>query len=377
MTFGRGDLDDWSIHQIERGTFMRYHQVSFVLSACAFSAGFLRYVTGSIYWAVLYVMCGIVAGLILVMARRRSSLDILVSFAVLLALSILAVSSLGDQGLRPFFFLVIMLSAFLLAWIMVEARIVWAVSLFALAVVSAVVMYQFLRHGFNPAAYNQVFEHASRNRLGAFLLIAAIATTAGYYRERGVVVVMPALLATLLALPLYGRSTIAGAAALLGLVLFVRYRRIRWPFVLGLVPVLFVASGFIGMIWDWLSVATNFSRSLESPRWDMFSQYIITMDVSGVLFGSPLAEVPLIHAYDGNPHNSFIRLHSMYGALPLVVLLLILLLFGMVSGPFLFCMIGIVVFRISLDTVAFGDYLDHLIFAILFLGLRGHAAVRR
>jgi hypothetical protein len=112
----------------------------------------------------------------------------------------------------------------------------------------------------------------------------------------------------------------------------------------------------------------------DDTRSAMISEYFQELDARGLVFGQSYDTSGLIMSYGGNPHNSFIRAHHLFGILPL------LLAFGLgVGSVFIFLMrpsrvflygmiLGTLVFvRAFFDSVLFWFELDFAM-VVLFFG---------
>jgi hypothetical protein len=89
-----------------------------------------------------------------------------------------------------------------------------------------------------------------------------------------------------------------------------------------------------------------------------------------IVFGAPLEKIKSIVEVDGNPHNSFIRLHTslgIFGAMIFVVMLACSVSRLIRSGRYLTLIaLGVSLFRSAFDSTAFPGPLDIIIFYGLF-----------
>lgn len=87
-----------------------------------------------------------------------------------------------------------------------------------------------------------------------------------------------------------------------------------------------IISVLVGMVTlneiiDYLISGTKLSVGFkDSHRINIFNSYINSLDVFSVIFGGGYEQTLIDTKYSGNPHIAFIRLHSMFGILSLVVI---------------------------------------------------------
>lgn len=347
--------------------------VAAVLGCSAFFFGALRHIYGDLAWAGVYIALGGLAALLLVSSGRVRWNDFFAFKLFVFLMMLVGLGGVTEEGLQPLFYLIVMISAFIVGKLLVVEGVFFRVSVISFWSASIFILVVSLASGFDRDSYDQVFEHASRNRLGAYLVITAVSAAIACYWERGRVVVYPSVIALLLSLPLYGRASIISSFMFFAVSIIARFG-LRGAILLQPFFILIVVAFQHWGIWEALISETNLSRGIESPRTQMAIGYMANLDLAGFFLGAPMGDIELINQYNGNPHNSFVRLHSLYGVFPIVVILFFFLRRRHAGWPRLFLLscCAILVFRISLDTIAFGDYLDHLIFAsILALGSRG------
>lgn len=118
---------------------------------------------------------------------------------------------------------------------------------------------------------------------------------------------------------------------------------------------------------------------LNEPRMIMINQYMQSLNYfEQIVFGFDRNLCSMIYAYGGNPHNSFILVHSNYG---LIGLLFVILLFlrgifnGLKRGKYLFSILLITIIIRSFADSFFGNGFADVIIYALFLansGKRSH-----
>ena len=112
-------------------------------------------------------------------------------------------------------------------------------------------------------------------------------------------------------------------------------------------------------------------RSTRSIVWD---QWIDNITFSKFIFGFSLAELPFVYdKLNGNPHNSFILIHSYVGILFIFFISWLIYKSLIIDWSASF-FIGLLLFKGFFDTILFPSSLD--IFILFFLFIGHHAKVR-
>lgn len=110
----------------------------------------------------------------------------------------------------------------------------------------------------------------------------------------------------------------------------------------------------------------------ESERSTINNDYLncIFISISNLMVGANIMDIPSIIEVDGNPHNSFIRLHVYYGLFGFVLLFSLLTfttikLFFKKNYLYLLLLIVLLV-RSAVDSIAFHGPFDPLIYFLIF-----------
>jgi hypothetical protein len=125
------------------------------------------------------------------------------------------------------------------------------------------------------------------------------------------------------------------------------------------------------------------SMGIQDSRTDINQDYINKSinSFSNFLFGSPLKDIPSIAEVEGNPHNSFIRLHVYYGLFGFIFVIFILvstaikLLINM-QYLLLYFTIALLI-RSATDSAAFHGALDPLIFFSVFFAFKDNIITKK
>jgi hypothetical protein len=105
----------------------------------------------------------------------------------------------------------------------------------------------------------------------------------------------------------------------------------------------------------------------EDPRNDMLWHYLSKIDFFNFFFGYDYMNDAYYEAWEFNPHNSFIRLHSSFGIFFFISMCLIVYrLFNLFRRFFLFFIIVIfLLLRAWIDAILFWGYYDFIFFSLL------------
>jgi hypothetical protein len=118
------------------------------------------------------------------------------------------------------------------------------------------------------------------------------------------------------------------------------------------------------------------SMGIQDSRTDINQDYINKSmnSFSNVFFGSQLMDIPSIAEVEGNPHNSFIRLHVYYGLFGFIFVIFILIstvikLLIKSQYMLLYFMLALLIRSVT-DSAAFHGPLDPLIFFCVFFAFK-------
>lgn len=215
---------------------------------------------------------------------------------------------------------------------------------------------------FDPLFGNDIFLNKSRNYVSATIALFTLLylTLARYYNKK----IDPFLLILLLVncIFLYGRSGIVVGFFILLLGLYYRFGK-TFTILMSLAALI-----FLGLIYEFILSATNFSEGLDTPRTLLREEYLNSIFISSYdfVFGADIQHCCNTIAFYGfNPHNSFILAHSIYGlSSVLFVILASLLVFLSKRVDFIFIYI-ILLLRYSLDSIGIFTYYDIVLFVVL------------
>jgi len=185
----------------------------------------------------------------------------------------------------------------------------------------------------------------------------------------------------------FGRGSLLAAAAICvinSMHFLMSSHRMRIGLFIGVaVTVLAITlTGGWSALWLFVESRTKLGGGFYDPaRATIIREYLQNMDLPGFFFGMGFDGTSIDTQFRGNPHNSFIRAHHIFG---LPYLLVFLALPWLIFSPrrswsatvYLFLMFSVLVFRSATETIVFPTLLDVFFFAICFACLRD-TAMRR
>jgi len=120
----------------------------------------------------------------------------------------------------------------------------------------------------------------------------------------------------------------------------------------------------------------------DQARTEINSEYISNLSFWKILIGNSYEGTLINKYYGGNPHNSFLRLHSFYGIFGLITvfLILIFILFRkkMSSDKFVFiCLLILIFFRAYTEPILFPSSLDLFFFLSLFIYIKPRVQIEK
>lgn len=235
----------------------------------------------------------------------------------------------------------------------------------------------FLINIFNEFDPNEIF-NVSRNYISVLLLIVFLLHTLSCFQNDKNPSVVILIISLILSIWATGRSGIITFSLLLVFYPFViKTKKIIKLLIVAFIFLLslYVYNNFYDFLFEF-----GFGRfegmELESDRSLMNSNYIINAfrSLPELLFGTDLMEIPSIIEVDGNPHNSFIRLHVYYGLFGFIYVLSLIsfsLYKIVVEKNFLFFLLFIVILiRVAVDSASFHGPLDPFIYFFIFTSIK-------
>lgn len=256
-----------------------------------------------------------------------------------------------------------------------------------LLVMQAMIGLYLLYAGLDDFPLENMIPGSSSNGITSYLVLLQVNyCIATYLATRRLAWVTP-LLTLAICFVGFGRGSLLAATAIcvINLMRFLlSSRRMRMGLFLGVAMAALAITVTDGWSAIWLVVEsrTKLGGGVYDPaRATIIREYVHNMDGTGFFVGMGFDGTAIDTKFRGNPHNSFIRAHHIFG---LPYLLVFLALPWLIFSPgrrwsasvYLFMMFSVLVFRAATETIVFPTLLDVFFFAICFACLRD-AAIRR
>lgn len=225
----------------------------------------------------------------------------------------------------------------------------------------------------------------STNGIPSYLIVLQVTLSVCTYVQKNRLPILAPVATFVVALIGLGRGSIIVAALILLLSIAVNQlflRNIYWKLSLigGAVFILVLVifsdiSGWSDSI-NQLIEGSKFSAGvLDEHRGRMVKDYIDQLSGSSLLLGADYSGTSIATLYGGNPHNSFIRLHSMYGIAGLLVVFASLLSVLISSRQLfkktvVFIFLALLFLRAVTEPILFPTLLDFFYFVCLFIFFR-------
>lgn len=229
-------------------------------------------------------------------------------------------------------------------------------------------IYNIVFNDYGPLEFDSFFSGVGRNGYSALLFSFLV----GYCVERVLnekpVSIILVALGFFVMIPLYGRSSIIAAGIVLLGSILKGAGRFGYFCLIIFIVVIFWGGDQISNYSNIMD-ATNFRSGTDSERWDVFSEWVVSLDVANILIGADLTKLSTVVALDGNPHNSFIRLHSFFGISLIILIAVLLVSMALMTYDkqfFLICIFFAIVFKCFFDIIYFVGDQDFLLYPILF-----------
>ncbi len=134
---------------------------------------------------------------------------------------------------------------------------------------------------------------------------------------------------------------------------------------------------------SWLVRSTKVGAGMDTPRWDLWSEYIQKLDGIQVVFGGSFEGTAIRSEYQGNAHSSLIRAHHHFGLLGLLLLLMGIAIssvrsfkLGLANGTAVSALSLLLLVRLAFDDTGFPCPLDLLTFLVIYASFHNRVRSR-
>lgn len=316
---------------------------------------------------------------------------------MLVCLLFLAVPPLTlNHGLTPFFYLLLSPILLFFAYSFAENSLIHIESvlknvywLFVFFISVALLL-----NWDEPEPLGAIFSWVSTNGIPSYLIVVQIAYSISYFLKNNRLPLLSCLATLIVAVFGLGRgSMIVAALILLFSILLNLYvlksrvdRTVTFRVILCLfVPLVFFiaakSSEIDIAISTWIEGSKFSSGVLDEHRGRILKDYWDKMDGFSLFFGADYDGTSINDNYGGNPHNSFIRVHSFYGMFAFISVFLPLL-FVLISGKKLrqkvvfLVLVMLALLRAVSEPIFFPSTLDFFYFLYFFIFFKHSQSIK-
>ncbi|EOV0647198.1 hypothetical protein ACOIOT_002894 [Cronobacter turicensis] len=206
---------------------------------------------------------------------------------------------------------------------------------------------------------NFIFYHASRNIVATFVLFPVICCFLFIKKSRPLLAI--AFLTMFMCFLLKGRTALLLSVVIMCVALYRAFGiKVLTAIILLSSPLFFYLN--LDEINASIAAHTNFSEGLKTTRSVIYDEYFSNFSLADFVFGRSFDGMVIINTLNNNPHNSFLLIHSLFGFLPAIILILMFFIAGLMIffrygfiAALLFALIPI---KAMTDSVIFFNILD-------------------
>ena len=302
--------------------------------------------------------------------RRQGSMLLSFIFVLWLFSIFAGMAHGGDSILRPYVLMMMLSNAFIAYTIIKKTLSVYPFKI-AFYAISAYFLYLII---IKEVGVFEMFPRSGSGRAGSVVLSLSIIIQYIELRNYGRINLLTVLLAFVVCIMAYSRSSLVCGAVYFLVTLFFATRRFKNFFVRNIIFIVVFALIAYQIINNWDAITTldiyeKFNRKgLDNDgRQDIWSAYLGNMNFPNIILGIPIDTAHPLKGFT-NPHNSLIQLHSQIGMFAFVFFYYILKggVRLMMKNIYLALLLIILIVRGSTDIVFFFNYFDFVIYVLIF-----------
>jgi len=246
-----------------------------------------------------------------------------------------------------------------------------------LLLMQSIILIFLIREGLDDFPLDRFIPNASNNGVTSYLILLQVSYCLVLYAIEQRIAFFTAGITLGITIVGGGRGSISAALALLlvNFVFFSANYRVKFRF-LKWVLVVVVCSGVIVYmvpILDFFTENTKFGLAIDDAhRIAMIDDYLSKIDGFSLVFGADYNWTVIETDYNGNPHNSYIRAHHMFGLFYLLAVLALPIAIGLKNSRpeialYALLMNLIILFRAFTEPILFPTLLDLFYFSSSFI----------
>lgn len=166
---------------------------------------------------------------------------------------------------------------------------------------------------------NLIFFQASRNIVATYIIFPTIACF--FILRQQKMFILLSLISLAICFLLKGRTAIILSSILVCVAIY-RCYGLRFLILASIcIAPFFLLISFVGVEELFIS-HTNFSEGLETTRSIIYAEYFNDFSIEDFILGRSFEGMSIISILNNNPHNSFLLIHSLFGIIPTLILLI-------------------------------------------------------
>ena len=239
------------------------------------------------------------------------------------------------------------------------------------------------KNGYSTEPLEQLIPGTSTNGIPSYFIVLFVALAISSLISVGRMPVVASIATLIVAILGVGRGSIIVAAILLLFSLsFTFFRSKMRPgykssiiLLAVLVAIIFIANNFneILITFETLVKGSKFSNGIwDEHRAKIIMEYIAKIDALPFILGADYIGTSILDFYDGNPHNSYIRVHAFYGLWGVLCVFIPLILLAVKDVEWqlklsILFLIGCALLRATSEPIFFPSLLDFFYILYFFM----------
>ena len=302
---------------------------------------------------------------------RKKTINLKIISVIYIALFSLLISSIYNSN-TTITYIFFYLRYLLIAIIMFNIKLDYKIS--KLLLVFVIFLNLFIL--FNSNDSSNFFSNISRNSISIYLILFISFYYISSFQNNKPLNIIFSILIVLISAWSNSRGGFISTLILLLFTLFL-YKKSRLSFVF--FSFISIIVFFVFKIYEsgfFLGLLSRFNQDYSGSitRFDILKQYIFFALKSPLdfLFGVNMLSVPFIIKLEGNPHNSFIHLHALFGFTFTFFILIFIIRFFILyfkNAPLLILVMLVIIVRSATDIPLFGGIYDPIFYFLVFYSL--------
>jgi hypothetical protein len=230
-----------------------------------------------------------------------------------------------------------------------------------------------------PEPLSHIIEGSSQNGVPSYLIVLLCAYLFFSLKVNNTLPILPTILVFIVSFFGEGRGSIVVSLALVFLcfiyMVFSNFNKNIFKVFITLLLMFFVFFTFVfyfDIIFEFIVNRTKLSVGFDDfHRVNIFNSYVDSLGGVSSILGRGYDGTIIADVYNNNPHISYVRFHSFFGLLPLIVVFfspLLVFLEGInVKSVFLFFILVLMLARAGSEPILFPTSLDYFFYICIFL----------